>query len=317
MIKTLNYKFYEVAPYINWVYFFHAWGFAAKFARIAHIHGCDACRASWLAQFPERERPKAAEAMQLFKEAQRLLKENEDIFEVHAQFGLYECNSNDDDLIVYTGKTSEGGLQSIVRIPLLRQQYPEQPDAPCLCLSDFLRPINNEGQRDTLGVFVGTVDEAFEHLFENGPYADAYKHLLAQTLADRLAEAGVERMHEEVRRNYWGYASNEKLTPSELHANKFCGIRPAIGYPSLPDQSTIFELKELLRFNEVGVMLTENGAMRPHASVCGLMISHPMARYFSVGKIGEDQLQEYSKRKSKEKETITKFLSPNIINSLI
>ena len=315
MIKTLNYKFYEVVPYINWVYFFHAWGFAAKFARVAHIHGCDACRASWLAQFPEQERPKAAEAMQLYKEAQRLLKENEDTFEVHVQFGLYECNSNDDDLIIYTDKSSGNEVQTIVRIPLLRQQCPEQPDAPCLCLSDFLRPINNEEKRDTLGVFVGTVDETFEHLFENGPYADAYKHLLAQTLADRLAEAGVERMHEEVRRKYWGYASDEKLTPAELHTNKFCGIRPAIGYPSLPDQSTIFELKELLRFDEVGVTLTENGAMQPHASVCGLMISHPLARYFTVGKIGEDQLKEYAKRKSSKGNIISKFLSANIIDT--
>ena len=162
-----------------------------------------------------------------------------------------------------------------------------------------------------MGVFAATVDADMEHLYETGAYADDFKHLLAQTLADRLAEASTEKMHQEVRTTYWGYAKDEQLSIEDLLVEKFAGIRPAVGYPSLPDQSVNFVLSEWLGFPEIGIRLTENGAMVPHASVSGLMLSHPSARYFAVGKIGEDQLEDYARRRGLPVETMRKFLAAN------
>jgi len=151
-----------------------------------------------------------------------------------------------------------------------------------------------------------------EHLYETGAYADDFKHLLAQTLSDRLAEASTEKMHQEVRTTYWGYAKDEQWSIEDLLVEKFTGIRPAVGYPSLPDQSVNFVLSEWLGFPEICIRLTENGAMVPHASVSGLMLSHPSARYFAVGKIGEDQLEDYARRRGLPVETMRKFLAANL-----
>ena len=285
MTHTLTYRIHEVAPYINWIYFFHAWGFPPRFAAISRIHGCDACRAGWLAEFPEEERARAAEAMQLFKDANRMLAQLDGDFHTHVRFGLYPACSDGDDLLL-TDPEQEGRT---LRLALLRQQHTTKPDEPYLCLSDFVRPLS-QGISDTVGVFAATVDADMEHLYETGAYADDFKHLLAQTLSDRLAEASTEKMHQEVRTTYWGYAKDEQWSIEDLLVEKFTGIRPAVGYPSLPDQSVNFVLSEWLGFPEIGIRLTENGAMVPHASVSGLILSHPSARYFAIGKIGEDQL---------------------------
>ena len=272
MISILKYKVHEVSSYINWIYFFHAWGFQPRFAAISDIHGCDVCRASWLTSFPEEERPKASEAMQLFKEANRMLNLLDEDFEVKTIFRM---------------KKREGG--------------------PFLCLSDFVRPLSS-GITDTVGAFAATIDADMEGLYERDPY----KHLLVQTLSDRLAEAATEKMHEHVRKEVWGYAKDEDLTIPELLIEKYQGIRPAVGYPSLPDQSVNFLLDELLNMKQIGIKLTENGAMYPHASVCGLMFAHPASEYFSVGKIGEDQLQDYARRRGKSVEEMRKFLAANL-----
>ena len=147
-----------------------------------------------------------------------------------------------------------------------------------------------------------------EGLYEKDPY----KHLLVQPLSDRLAEAATEKMHEYVRKEVWGYAKEENLTIPELLVEKYQGIRPAVGYPSLPDQSINFLLNELLDMRQIGISLTENGAMYPHASVCGLMFAHPASEYFSVGKIGEDQLLNYATRRGKSVEEMRKFLAANL-----
>ena len=147
-----------------------------------------------------------------------------------------------------------------------------------------------------------------EGLYEKDPY----KHLLVQTLSDRLAEAATEKMHEYVRKEAWGYAKEENLTIPELLVEKYQGIRPAVGYPSLPDQSINFLLNELLDMRQIGISLTENGAMYPHASVCGLMFAHPASEYFSVGTIGEDQLLKYATRRGKSVEEMRKFLAANL-----
>lgn len=305
MIHTLTYSLHEVAPYIHWSYFFHAWNLPARVASISTLHGCDSCRALWLASFPVGERQQAAEAMQLYKEACRMLDSWDHDFKVYTRFGLFKAHAEGDDLMLHRDMPDH----PLLRIPLLRQQ---QQGSGFRCLADFIRPATG-GETDTVGVFAGTADPGMEHLYEEGPHADPYKHLLAQTLADRLVEAAVERMHEAVRKTYWGYAPHEQLTIDELLQHCYQGIRPAVGYPSLPDQSVNFILSELLHFEELGITLTENGAMQPHASVSGLMLSHPDAHYFSIGKIGEDQWLDYARRRGMEPDETARFLTANLL----
>ena len=294
---TIHYRIHQVAEYINWVYFFHAWGFQPRFAAIANIHGCDACRAMWLAQFPEKERSKAAEAMQLFKEANRMIDTLNQTGKTHALFRLMKANSADND--IWLEET---------RLPLLRQQTTkENSEEPYLCLSDFVRP-KDSGTSDQVGIFATTVDLPTLLVEED----DKYQQLLKQTLADRLAEATAEKTHEEVRKEIWGYAPDEDLTIKQLHQEKYQGMRPAVGYPSLPDLSINFLLDELLDMKQIGITLTENGMMRPHASVSGLMLAHPACRHFSVGKIDEAQLKNYALRRGMPLETMKKFLIANI-----
>ena len=139
--------------------------------------------------------------------------------------------------------------------------------------------------------------------------SDDFERMMMQLLADRLAEATAEKMHLEVRKRIWGYVPDEQLTMEELHTEKFQGIRPAVGYPSLPDTSLNFVLDSILRFSDIGIRLTESGAMKPHASVSGMMFSHPKARYFSIGKIGEDQLADYAKRRGIPLQLMKKFIT--------
>ncbi len=292
----VTYQIYQLREYINWLYFFHAWGFQPRFAAVADIHGCDVCRAGWLAGFPVEERMKAAEAMQLFKEANRMLDQLAEDFEVKGIYRLTEANSEGDNLIL------DGKI-----LPLLRQQTPTRQGEPHLCLSDFIRPLAS-GIKDTVGVFATSFTAETEDFYKN----DSYKHLLVQTLSGRLAEAAAERMHEQIRKEAWGYAKDENLSRKDLLSEKYQGIRPAVGYPSLPDQSVNFILDELLNMQQIGITLTENGAMRPHASVSGIMISHPASRYFAVGKIGEDQLSDYAKRRNMDIARVRQFLAANL-----
>ena len=132
--------------------------------------------------------------------------------------------------------------------------------------------------------------------------------MLSQVLADRLAEGTAEKMHEEVRRNYWGYAPNERLTMEQTHNEQYQGIRPAVGYPSLPDTSINFILNELIDMKGIGIRLTESGMMTPHASVSGLMLAHPGSRYFELGRIGTDQINDYARRRGLPVELIRRFL---------
>jgi len=293
---TLHYHIHEVSEYINWVYFFHAWGFQPRYASIADIHGCDACRSLWLTRFPEGERTKAAEAMQLFKEANRMLTRlDEENYRTHALYRLMEANSEENDIWL------EG-----TRFPCLRQQN-KLEDGYYVCLADFIRPLS-QGIKDKVGIFATSADATLETLYPD----DTYRRMLVQTLADRLAEATAEKLHEDVRKHHWGYVPDEKLSMKQLHNEEFQGIRPAVGYPSLPDQSVNFILNELLDMKQIGIRLTENGMMRPHASVSGLMIAHPASHYFSVGRISEEQLEDYTIRRGMPIDVIRKFLGANL-----
>ena len=295
-ITVKEYDIHELADYINWIYFFHAWGFQPKYSSIADIHGCDGCRAMWLVSFKEDERPKASEAMQLHKEAQRMLNSMDRRFKVYAMYRLMDANSDGDNLIM------EG-----TRFPLLRQQSRVKDSDPFLCLSDFVRPVSY-GMTDTVGCFATTIDPEMEKEFEG----DDYKLMLCKTLAERLAEAAAEKIHETIRKSVWGYAPDENLSIKELLDEKYCGIRPAVGYPSLPDISVNFLLDDLLDMKRIGITLTENGMMYPHASVSGLMFAHPQSRYFSVGKIDEAQLADYAERRGKTADEMRKYLRANV-----
>lgn len=233
------------------------------------------------------------------REAEMFLKKYDGKYKAYALFDIFEAHSDNDDIVI-------DSLDK--RLPMLRQQ---QVDSEFLCLADFLLPQSSSDSHhpsSKIGLFATSADKGMETDFDGDPY----QKMLAQLLADRMAEAAAERMHEEVRKHYWGYVPDESLSIHELQQEHFQGIRPAVGYPSLPDASLNFLLDDILDMKQIGISLTESGAMRPHASVSGLMISHPQSRYFSIGKIGEDQLADYARRRQIPVETIRKFLSANI-----
>ena len=267
-----------------------------NYASLKHLHRCPSCRELWVTQFSEDEREKAREGIRLFDEATDMLNTLADHYATFGRLALLDANSNEDDIIIYTDNGD-------VRIPLLRQQRGN----PCLCLADFIRP-QTMGVKDRLGIFATTIDGKMETLYADDPY----RHMLVQTLCDRLAEATAERLHEEVRKQLWGYAPDENLTPEDMFQCSYTGIRPAVGYPSLPDQSINFMLNELIDFESIGIHLTENGAMQPHGSVSGLMLAHPKASYFAVGNIGEDQFQDYVRRRGLGEQRMRQFLRANL-----
>ena len=248
---------------------------------------------NWVYFFFAWQVKEEAEKVRLRSEAEALLQQLNGRYHVYGLFELFEANADGDDIIV-NGK----------RLPLLRQQ---QGKPPYLCLADFVSPLSR-GKSDKIGLFATSVDMGLETDFD----ADPYQKMMVQLLADRLAEAAAERMHEQVRKEYWGYVKDEQLSIPEMLVEKFQGIRPAIGYPSLPDTSVNFVLDDILDMKQIGIRLTESGAMKPHASVSGLMFSHPQARYFNVGKIGEDQLQDYARRRGLPIEVVRKFLASNL-----
>ncbi len=276
-----------------------------RFAAVTDIHDCPSCRASWIASFPAEEQAKAREAMKLYDEAVELLRQWADEPICHALFLLADAYSEGDDIII----------DNRIRIPFLRQQHVGK-SGYTLCLSDFIREKEEGCQAapkerkepdiaSTMGVFATTVSLPPEKL-------STFNFQLS-TLSDRLAEATAEKMHEEVRKHHWGYAKDEQLTMRELHEERFQGIRPAVGYPSLPDQSINFLIGELLPLSEIGITLSENGAMSPHSSVSGLIFAHPKAHYFSVGSISEEQLLDYAHRRGITLDQAKKFLAA-IIN---
>ena len=298
MIQT--YDISQLRPYINWPYFFFAWQVKDP---------------------SEKER--------LRQESEVFLDTLEGNYHAHALFLLLDAYSDGDDIIVFRGmRNEECGMwneECGMRIPCLRQQ---QGEPPYLCLADFICPLNKPHSTfhiphstkslphstfhiphsTKIGLFATSVDMGLETDFSS----DAYQKMLAQLLADRLAEAAAERVHEQVRKEFWGYAKDEQLTIPEMLIEKFQGIRPAVGYPSLPDASLNFILDDLLDMKQIGIRLTESGAMKPHASVSGLMLAHPKAHYFSIGKIGEDQLRDYARRRGLPIEVCRKFLAANL-----
>ena len=272
MNKT--YSISELTPFINWLYFYHAWGLSGK---------------------PREDKEK------MKQEALQMLASWEEKYHTHAIFRLFEVCSEGDDLVFFLSEKK-------LRFPMLRQQHPSAPGEPNLCLADFIRPLS-QGIRDQVGVFCTSVDGTIIDEYRH----DDYLNMMAQTLSDRLAEATAEKLHEEVRRDraYWGYAPDENLTIEQQHREEYQGIRPAIGYPSLPDTSANFLIDQLIDMKQAGIRLTETGMMTPHASVSGFMFAHPKSRYFELGKIGDDQLRDYARRRGVPVELMRRFLAVN------
>lgn len=313
MLEALGYKVEDLVPYIDWNYFFFAWGIPARFASAAGVHDCPACRAAWLGGFSFEERNRAAEAQKLMDEARGLLGVWRDR-QCAAAFALLPAWSEGNDICVLPAEGSRGVSHNAgpIRLPMLRQQVPGA-NGCCLSLADYISPVQPAASSDVrslppenvLGLFAASFCEADAD--SEAEDEEKYGQMLCQTLKDRLAEATAEKLHEDVRRIYWAYAPEERLAMPELFAAKYRGIRPAVGYPSLPDQSIIFLIDRLLPFSQIGVRLTENGMMQPHASVAGLMLSHPAAEYFSVGRIDACQMENYAERRGMTSRELRKY----------
>ena len=294
MLCTLTYSVKELVPFINWLYFFYAWQIPRQLTR------CIVNQESQGGETDGKLLAQLSEGRRIYEDAMRFIGEFDKRYTVSCRIGLFEAQSEEDDIFIYNnGKT--------ICLPCLRQQHVVSAGTPNLCLSDYIAPIDR-GMKDRIGAFAATVTAEMEQTGADDPYL----HLIAQTVCDRLAEAATEKAHLKVRKEIWGYAPDEQLTTEELFQEKFRGIRPAVGYPSLPDQSVNFILDELIDMASLGIAITENGAMSPHASVSGFMFAHPQAKYFSVGKIGEDQLEDYSQRRGLPLDRMKQYLSANI-----
>ncbi len=295
-------KVEEIIPYINWKFFFHSWNLSPKYHTVTNISMCGHCQAQWLAHFGEDERERAKEASKLYEDAVNMLNKfiDLDVEYIKSVFGFYEAYS-DNDTVFIDGKP----------FPMLRQQKKSDKNE-YLCIADFIAPKLSK-KRDYIGAFAVTSGAGSEYLirkYENE--GDEYSALLMKSLLDRLAEAATEWLHAKVRREYWGYTSDENLSVGEMFSIKYRGIRPAVGYPSIPDQSVNLALHEMLRSDEIGISLTENGVMYPNASVSGFFLAHPESSYFAVGEISEEQLEDYATRKGQEAKNMRKFLLANL-----
>lgn len=308
-----HYRISDLTDYINWVYFFHAWSMPATHAALAALHPCAACAEAWVGAQPESAQPQARQGLNLFRDAQRMLARLTPHLQIQALFRLCPARSDGDDIVLFPRQADE------TRLPMLRRQTPDS-NGLCPCLADFIRPLSPCGETAAdaspatdpyghIGLFATTV-RPLQGDAETD--SDNYHALLLQTLSDRLAEAAAERLHQEVRTLLWGYAPSERLTMLQLHNEQFQGIRPAVGYPSLPDISLNFLLQPLLQFSLIGISLTEHAMMTPHASVSGLMLAHPKARYFDVGTISPEQLADYARRRGLAPEALCPYLAANL-----
>ena len=292
----------QLAPYIDWTFFFHAWQLRGRFPQILDD--------------PE----KGEEARRLYADAQAMLERvtAERWLRASAVVGLYPANSVDDDVEVYRdGRDGE----RLGTFHFLRKQGRQPAGHANECLADFVAPKSGPseaggagGRVDWLGAFACTaglgIDERVR-AFEADH--DDYHAILLKALADRLAEALAEWLHERMRRDWWGYAADERLSNVELIEERYRGIRPALGYPACPDHAEKDLLWSLLDAEaRTGIWLTESKAMVPAASVSGLYFAHPQARYFAVGRVGRDQVEDYARRRGEGLAAVERWLAPNL-----
>lgn len=270
----------ELIPYINWKMLFHAWRLTGGFLKDFPYDLCDGCITSWKAGLTSENEEKAEEVLRLYKDALSLIREigESGVFDGKGVVAFYPASSEEDNLLI----------DGCVKIALLRQQ---RRDSDCRSVADFI--ARHEEKEDYIGIFAVTAGEGLHKLAERYKERhDNYKSLLVQSLADRLAEASSEWLHNKVKKEYWECE----------------GIRPAMGYPMLPDQLLNHNLTALLPLDKLGIKLTENGAMTPSATVSGFYIGQPEATYFMIGEIGEDQLFDYARRRGESVERIKEIL---------
>lgn len=289
-----NYPISEIRPYINWMFFFIVWQLRGKFPDILN------------------DPQKGEEARKLYDEANRLLNEIEKrkLLKANAVFGIYPANAVGDDIEVYTDESRTKVLKVFRN---LRNQVAKPAGEPNPCLSDFIAP-KESGIKDYLGAFAVTAGIGIDELIlQYKQEHDDYHVIMIEALADRLAEAFTELIHLKIRKEIWGYASEENLSFDDLMLEKYKGIRPAHGYPACPDHSekaTLFELLDATR--KAGIALTESFMMLPGASVSGLIFAHPRAQYFFVDKISRDQVEDYARRKGVTPEQVEAWLPANL-----
>jgi 5-methyltetrahydrofolate--homocysteine methyltransferase len=294
-ITLTDFPLEELVPFIDWSPFFRSWDLHGKYPDIL------------------TDNVVGEQAQSLFADAKEMLAQlvKEKWLTAKARFGIFPANANGDDIEIYTDEDREKVFATWLT---LRQQLKKSKDQPNIALSDFIAP-KTTGVKDYMGAFCvctgfGTSEKAKAFEEEN----DDYNSIMIKALADRLAEAFAEYLHLKVRKEYWGYASDEKLSNKELINETYKGIRPAPGYPACPDHLEKKTLWDLLKVEEeIGVTLTESLAMWPAAAVSGYYFAHPEARYFGLGKIKEDQLVSYSQRRKISLEEARKWLNPNLI----
>jgi len=292
IIVLQNYSLEEIRKYIDWTPFFLTWELKGKYPDIFNNSAY------------------GKEAKKIFDDANQLLDkiiENK-LLTASGVFGLFAANSLDDDIEIYSDESRTGILETLNTI---RQQSIKSNGIPNIALSDFITP-KEKGFKDYIGIFAVTTGTGIEKIieqFEN--QHDDYNAIMTKAVADRLAEAFAELLHEKVRKDFWGYAANEKLSVKDLIAEKYIGIRPAPGYPAQPDHTEKLKIWKLLDVEKkTSIKLTESLAMYPAASVCGLYFAHPQSKYFTVGKIGKDQVEDYRKRKGISLKEAEKWLRP-------
>jgi 5-methyltetrahydrofolate--homocysteine methyltransferase len=287
-----RYPLRELVERIDWTPFFQVWELAGTFPAILE------------------DAKVGAQARSLLADGRRMLERlvGEGWIEARGVAGCFPANAVGDDVLVYADEKRQ---EVLGELHFLRQQMAKSDAQPNYCLADFVAPVES-GVLDWIGAFAVTAGLGIERQLERfEAERDDYSRILLQALADRLAEAFAERLHERVRRELWGYAPDEGFSNDELIAEKYRGIRPAPGYPASPDHTEKATLWQLLRADErAGITLTESFAMLPAASVSGLYLAHPAARYFGTGKLGRDQVQDYARRKGMNLLEVERWLSP-------
>jgi len=287
-----NYPLADLIPYIDWRMFLRAWNIPRHAPFRTDSDNID------------------AQTEILLKDARGLLEilESQKIIKMRAVIGFFPANTVGDDIDLFRDDSRH---HVILRAHHLRRQEISGEASPCPCLSDFMAPLES-GIADFIGVFAVSAGFGVEDYCRNLKEShDDYNIIMTRALSDRLAEALAEKMHERVRKEYWGYAAHENLGQEQILREKFQGIRPAPGYPACPDHTEKGPLFELLDVEKsIGISLTESFAMIPAASVCGWYFSHPRAKYFAVGLIDKDQIQDYAQRKNRPPADIERWLNP-------
>jgi len=290
-----DYPLSEIRNYIDWTPFFLTWELKGRYPAI----------------FENKDY--GSEAKKLFDDANNLLDQiiEQKLLKANAVYGIFPANSVDDDIEVYVDESRNGLLASF---HTLRQQLLKTTNVPNIALSDYIAPKESR-INDYIGAFAVTAGIGADELVKSYESKhDDYNSILVKAIADRLAEAFAELLHKKVRTEFWGYSVEEKLSNEELIAEKYKGIRPAPGYPAQPDHTeklTLFKILDVQ--NKTGITLTESLAMHPAASVCGLYFAHPESKYLNVGKLAEDQVRDYAKRKGMSTKEVEKWLS-SILN---